>query len=94
MTRGVSSTNSSSAETAGARRSGLGEPLLGLGDGLVDDLLLALELALGRRLLGADGVLRRDRLLLVDLALLLVGHRVVMSSFWGFCASCGCSGPA
>ena len=73
---------------------GLGGALLGLRDGLVGDRLLARLLAGRRRLLRADGVLRRDLVRLVDLALLLVGHRVMISSLVGFCASCGCSGPA
>ena len=59
---------------------------------------IALELTLGRRLLGADDVLGRDGLLLVDFALLgllrTVGHQVVISRSSGFCAACGCSGPA
>src|SRR5215207_39380 len=44
---------------------------------------------LGRRLLRSGALLA-----LRALVLRLVRHRVAISSFCGFCASCGCSGPA
>src|SRR5215213_6469255 len=74
----------------GLGRGRLGDPLLRFRDRLVDDRLLALLLARRRRLLGADDVLGRDLRLVVYLALLLVvRHRVLISSLCGFCASCG-----
>src|SRR5207237_10237976 len=75
----------------------LGDALLGLGDGLVHDRLLALLLALGGLLLVTDGRLGGDLLRLVDFALLralVFAHRVSISIGVGCWAAWGCSGPA
>jgi hypothetical protein len=101
---GAASCGPSAALRVVVRRAGLaGEALLGLVGRLVDDLLLARELIGVRPLLAADDVFGADGARLVaDRALLaalgvgrVVGrHRVSISSFWGCCAACGCSGPA
>ncbi len=58
----------------------------GLRDKLLDEGLLEFRdgLLLGRSRLRHGLLLRRG----------LVGHQASISSGWGFCATCGCSGPA
>src|SRR5215216_1235906 len=75
------------------RRGLLGDGLLGGRVGLLGGRL---GLRRGRRLgRGLDSLgLRLVRRLRDVRVALVVAHRVVISSFWGFCASCGCSGPA
>ena len=108
MTRGVSGSSSSSSAAGVGRRPAaallgaagcgrLGGGAARLGDGLLDDRLLALLLALlGRLLLGADGVLGGDLLGLVDLAGSVsssVAHRVVISIGFGLLGGVGMLRP-